>query len=119
MIIFYSYLFFSIYRTMSDDFETIDYEEIASSKDSSKDRPDDFMSVLVDRMYNFDWIILLAVALSFLFVISDIYNDNVVSRFAGAIGPDGNPTTKGYLIQTVSLLVGTILGRILFALGGL
>jgi hypothetical protein len=104
---------------MSNDFETIDYEEILDKDSTSKERPDDFMSILVDKMYNFDWIILLAVALAFLFVISDIYNDNVVARFAGAIGSDGNPTSYGYMIQTVSLLIGTILGRIMFALGGL
>ncbi len=104
---------------MSDDFETIDYEEIIEKDSEKLDRPDDFMHIIVDKMYHFDWVILLAVALAFLFVISDIYNDNVVSRFAGAIGNDGNPTTYGYMIQTISLLIGTILGRILFAIGGL
>lgn len=104
---------------MSNDFETIDYEEILDKDSVNKERPDDFMSVLVDKMYNFDWIILLAVALAFLFVISDVYNETVVARFAGAIGTDGNPTTYGYMIQTISLLIGTILGRILFAIGGL
>ncbi len=104
---------------MSDDFETIDYEEIIEKDSEKRDRPDDFMSIIVDKVYHFDWIILLAVALAFLFVISDIYNENVVARFNGAIGTDGNPTTYGYMIQTISLLIGTILGRILFALGGM
>jgi hypothetical protein len=104
---------------MSNDFDTIDYEEITTKEDAGSDRPDDFMSVIVDKIYNFDWIILLAVALAFLFVISDIYNEAVVSRFKGAIGPDGNPTTYGYLIQDASLLIAAVIGRILFALGGL
>ena len=103
---------------MSDDFDVIDYEDI-DGKPKSSGRPDDFLGILVDKIYGFDWVILLAVALAFLFVISDIYNDTVVSRFPGAIGPDGNPTTKGYMIQTISLMIGTVLGRVLFTVGGL
>lgn len=104
---------------MSDDFDVIDYEEINSKEDAKRDRPDDFLSIIVDKVYSFDWIILLAVALSFLFVISDMFNENVVSRFSGAIGTDGNPTTYGYIVQDASLLIMAVLGRIMFALGGL
>lgn len=104
---------------MSNDFETIDYEEIDTKPDATRDRPDDFMSIIVDKVYAFDWIILLAVAISFIVVASDTYGDHVLGRFSGALTAEGELSTYGYILQLISLLIGTVLSRMGLALAGL
>ena len=95
------------------EFVDLDYEEIDTT---SKDAPDDFISMSVDRVLGFDWMMLLAVAISFIFVVSDFFNDRVLHRFPKAIGTNDEITNHGYIIQLISLLIGTILGKIIFSL---
>ena len=64
-------------------------------------------------------IILLAVAISFIFIVSELYSERVLGKVSGAIDAGGNLTTYGYIIQLISLLIGAVLGRILFAATGL
>lgn len=103
-------------------FESVDYEELDEPSDPGQEdtkRPDDFMSIIVDRMYKFDWVFLFIIALIFIIVISDAYGENVLRRFDGAIGKDDEVTTKGHMIQLGGLLAGSVVGRVLFAMAGL
>lgn len=104
---------------MSSDFENVDYEEITTKEETTRSRPDDFMGIIVDKVYAFDWIILLAVAIAFIVVASDMYGEHVLSRFSGSLSPEGELTTYGYTLQLISLLIGTVLCRMGLALGGL
>lgn len=54
-----------------------------------------------------NWKILLAIFLIFLFIISDIFVDNVLSKFGTVEGR--NPTGKGIIIQGIFLVLGYIL----------
>lgn len=97
------------------DFESVDYEELEEfTPDEKSSRPDDFMSILTDKIYGFDWYMMLAVAIAFIFIVSDIYNDNVIHKIPGSVGDSGDLTTKGYMMQLISLLIGSLLFRILF-----
>lgn len=99
-----------------DDFETIDYEDLNEDTNSAADRkPDDFIGIIVDKVYGFDWIILLAIAIAYLFVVSDLYGEHILSRFNGATR-DGEITTYGYVVQLCSLLIGTVIGRIMLGM---
>ena len=101
------------------DFESLDYEEIEDAKPiKESNKPDDFLSIIVDKVYAFDWIMLLAVAISFIFIISDLYNEQILNKFKGAINESQDVTTYGYMIQLCSLLIGTIVSKMLFSIAG-
>ena len=95
------------------EFADLDYEEIDEIKPSD-DRPDDFLSMMVNKVYNFDWYFLLAVAISFIIIVSDMYNEKVIHKIPGA-QRGGELTTRGYLMQLVSLLFGSVLFKVLFS----
>ena len=96
------------------EFADIDFEDIEDFSPESSDRPDDFMSIIVDKVYEFDWFMLLEVAIAFLVVVSNMYNERVLTQMPGAT-KNGELTTRGYMMQLVSLLVGSVMFKILFA----
>ena len=88
-----------------------------NSKKNSRKKPDDLFSILVNVLYNFDWIIIVVVALAYILVMSDFYYDTVLSN-TGGLNDDNELTDRGYAVQLSGLLGGTVLGRMLFSLGG-
>lgn len=109
-------------KNAKTSFEPLDYEELdvapTNDDDDKSDRPDDFMGILVDKMYNFDWVLLILVAIIFLVVISDVYGEGVLRRIDGTFNND-EITIKGHMMQLVGLISGSILGRALFAIVGI
>jgi hypothetical protein len=98
--------------------QDLDYEDIITDHDDDPtDRPDDFMTIIVDKLYGFDWILLLIIAVLFLVVISDIYAEGVLRRVDGTFNND-EITTRGHLVQLAGLLSGSLLGRAFFAAVG-
>lgn len=98
------------------DFADLDYEEIDDTvSNETSSRPDDFMTIIVDQAYNFDWFMILAVAIAFLVVVSNTFNDHVIKRMPGGTR-NGELTTRGYMIQLISLLIGSILVKIFFSI---
>lgn len=100
-------------------FIELDSEEINVKSDKpSSDRPDDFLSIIVNEIYNFDWIFILAVIIAYLFVVSDTFNEYVISSFSGTHENNGELSTYGYIVQGSALIGVSILARILFAVAG-
>lgn len=86
-----------------------------STKSKQDNPPDDFMSIIVDQIYNFDWLLLLCVAIAFIFIISDIFYENVLCKKSGSVDSNGDITNYGYMLQLVSLLITTIISRFFIA----
>lgn len=103
---------------MSQDSEEIIFEEapVAEKNTNTKKPPDDFLSIIVDKIYGFDWFMLLAVAISYLIIVSDLYQERVIQNIKNATGQSGDLTTFGYMFQLLSLLIGTIILRIMFGI---
>ena len=96
----------------SCDFEDIGYED----EEAPSRRPDDFISMVVDNVYEFDWVMLFCVAISFIFIMSDIFNERVLSKIEGTITNSQEITTYGYMIQLVSLLIATVISKMMLSM---
>lgn len=81
-------------------------------------KPDDFLQIFTNKIYEFDWVIIFCVAISYLLVVSDIFHDSVIYKFSGTKDGIGNLTTYGYIIQLLSLLIGTIISRAFLSMTG-
>ncbi len=79
-------------------------------------RPDDFLGILTHQIYNFDWIFLLIIAISFLFISSDLFYTHVLVKYKGAINDRGDMTTYGYILQLITMLITAIIGKILISI---
>ena len=80
-----------------------------------EEKPDDFLQILTNKIYEFDWMIIFCIAISYLFIVSDIFHENVIYKLDGTKDSIGNLTTYGYITQLVSLIIGTILSRALLS----
>lgn len=89
-----------------------------SEKNTNDDdsKPDDFMSIIVEKIYNFDWILLLCVAIAFIFVVSDIFYENVLCKKTGSVDINGDITNYGYMLQLITLLITTVASRFVIAI---
>ena len=100
------------------DFETLDHEEIDEESAQSTKKPDDFMSIIIDKVYEFDWIMLFCVAIAFIFIMSDLYDEHILSKVKGAMSENQEVTTYGYMVQLVSLLITVVISKILMSMAG-
>jgi len=101
----------------TSDFEELDHEDI-EEEDPTKDskRPDDFMSIIIDKIYEFDWIMLFCVAIAFIFIMSDLYDEHILSKVKGAMNENQEVTTYGYMVQLISLLITTVISKMLMSM---
>lgn len=102
-------------------FETVDYEELDEPVADEPDmiRPDDFMSIFVDKLYNFDWVFLFIIAILFIIVLSDVYGETILRRIDGTFDKNDDITTKGHMVQLGGMLISSVIARFLFALAGI
>ncbi len=92
-----------------------DTDALPDHADCSENRPDDFLSILTHQLYNFDWVFLLVVAISFLFISSDLFYTHVLSKYKSALDNRGDMTTYGYIIQLITMLLMAVFGKTLIS----
>ena len=80
--------------------------EPLTKKKEKKDDSNDFVHVLVDMLKNLNWKLIIAIMLIFIFISSDIFVENVLSRFSDTIEDMGTPTNKGIIIQSIFMVLG-------------
>ena len=97
-----------------NDYE--DYETLEDYNKQIKKKPDDFISLIINKAYEFDWLILLAIAIAYLFINLEIYDEFILNKVEGTKTPNGDITSYGYMIKLLSLLIGTLLSRFLFSI---
>ena len=49
----------------------------------TRDKPDDLISITVNVLYKFDWIILFIITIAYILVVSDFYYDQVIEPWGG------------------------------------
>jgi len=81
-----------------------DSEPLAKKKDK-KDASNDFVHILVDMLKKLNWKLIIAIMLIFIFISSDIFVENVLSRFSDTADM-GSPTNKGIIIQSIFMVLG-------------
>lgn len=72
--------------------------------------PNDFMQIFAHAVNSVDWSIILCMAVMFLLVISDVFNEHVLTNFAEAFH-EGEITAYGHMLQLGALVLGTLAGR--------
>ncbi len=90
----------------------MDYEELPVPEESDS-RPDDFLGIITHQIYHFDWVFLIIIAISFLFVSSDLFYSNILAKYKGATDEHNDMTTYGYIIQLVTMLLMAVVGKML------
>lgn len=83
--------------------KNIEYED-EDLDDIIEEAPDTMADVAVSGLNRIDWFLLFIVALSFLFVISDVYINQLLVKIPDAV-KHNEPTAWGSLIQMVSQLL--------------
>jgi len=97
---------------MDIDVESID-EQVGKSKYK---KSDDFIGILGDFFGGLDKKLYLFMFIIFLFVTSDIFNDNILSRFSNAV-EHREATSKGALIQGLFQVLFVIIFKLLIDAG--
>lgn len=77
--------------------------DIEDIDDIDNEAPDSLADLAVSGLTKIDWFLLLIVALSFLFVISDVFINQILTKFPDAV-QHKEPTAWGSLIQMTSQL---------------
>lgn len=75
---------------------------------SNEDSGDDFPSMATDLMKSINWKLGFLIFIFGIFIFSDLFIENFVSQFSGAVEGDC-PTTKGTVIQLLFLVLGYLI----------
>jgi hypothetical protein len=91
---------------LDDNAEEIDFENIEEETegDSGK-RPDSFISILADFFTNVNYKLIIILFLAYVFLMSDLFLDKVLSKIDGAVSNRVHLTPKGTFINGVLLIL--------------
>lgn len=88
--------------------EEIDFDDVEDEVDSPKKGgkgPDSFSSIIADFFVGVNYKLILMLFLIYVFLMSDMFIDKVLSRLDGAVSERRNLTSKGALINGVVLVL--------------
>ena len=91
---------------LDGDAEEIDFDNIEEDMDSgSGKKPDSFISIIADFFTNVNYKLIIVLFLTYVFVMSDLFMDKVLSKIDGAVTNRVHLTPKGTFINGVVLIL--------------
>ena len=86
------------------DIDLEEYVDEVHDESSDDMEPDSLGDMMTEGMSQISWFIIIIIVLSYIFVSSDIFVDNVLNRFPNAVEMKV-PTLSGSIIQALSQLL--------------
>ena len=83
--------------------EEIDFDDI--DEESNGKKPDSFISILADFFTNVNYKLLIVLFMTYVFIMSDMFIDKVLSKVDGAVSDRVNLTPKGTLLNGIVLVL--------------
>ena len=74
-----------------------------------KEVDNNFFDSLIDNIYNFNWLILFCVAISYLYIVSTSFDDYLRSSNSNLFDSTGDLKSVGHLVRLSYMLVFTLL----------
>lgn len=91
---------------MDGNAEEIDFDNIEEETDSgSGKKPDSFISILADFFTNVNYKLIIVLFLTYVFLMSDLFLDKVLSKVDGAVTNRVHLTPKGTFINGIVLIL--------------
>lgn len=89
-----------------EDAEEIDFQNIEEDlDDSSGKKPDSFISILADFFANVNYKLIIILFLSYVFIMSDLFIDKILSKVSNAVQNRDQLSPKGTLICGLLLVL--------------